>query len=434
MQKKIQTLVKKIKEQGFKKICFWMPAYNVGGGSYYLCELAKYLAENTELDIYYMDFPEGYPTSLLKDSRVTILDYYDDGIDFCIQEPCVIITNSTRVIQLKRMNSKNKILLWHYETAPSGWDLVLIRGEAREFLELTKKENAMVFHDWSSRNIFKQQFNIDFENKSYLSMFLNDKEEPLSNFDLIDPDEINIVWVGRISHEKINSIYNIMDNLAKYPTNRKKVFHIVGDGWCMNALKKYSQKYDDIIQFNFMGTIPKSELDEFLKNHADIVFGMGLSVIEGAALRIPSVVVQLDTKPIKDDDFYWLFDTKEYCVGILPSQKKDFDIEYTKFEYMLKEIYLNNQKETIARECYKYYMDQFGNFGDIVCRFLTYVIDSSLTADKLQKCIKYMPYCSIAVTQKKLLNKVVSEEIKFNDRIDIYKNGKLKSSKMLSEH
>lgn len=429
----IREKVNEIKKQGYNKICFWIPAYNVGGGTYYLCEIAKYLVENFDLDIYYMDFPDGYPSSLLKGSNVKILDYNTDDLDFCIKEPCVIVTNSTRVTMLKRMNPANKLLFWHYETVPCGWDSVLIKGEERNFLELTKKENAMVFHDWSSRNIFKQQFNIEFENKSYLYMFVNNKEAPVDNFELINPEEINIVWVGRAGNEKIYSIYNIMDNLAKYPTTLRKVFHIVGDGWRMNDLKKYSERYKDVINFNFTGTIPKTELDDFLKKHADVVFAMGMSAIEGAALRIPSVVVQLDTKPINGSDFYWLFDTKEYCVGILPSQKKDFDIEYTKFERILKDIYLNNQKEYLAKKCYDYYLDTFGDFERIVNSFLSYIIDSTLTAEKLKGCIKYMPYCTIRLVQKKFLNKVFHEEIIYDNKRYIYKNGKFKKTKAIKQ-
>jgi len=416
--KKIKDLVNTIKEQGYKKICFWIPAYNVGGGTFYLCEIAKYLASETDLEIYYMDYLEGYPSSLLKDTNVTMLEYKEEDLDFCLQEPCVIVTNSTRVIQMQRMNPQNKFLFWHYETVPCAWDIVLIREETKRFLELANKENTMVFHGWSSRDILNRQYNIGYEKQSYFYMFLSAKEKIQNNQGLISPDEINVVWVGRAGNEKIYSIYNIIDNLAKYQTEKKKKFHIVGDGWRMNDLKKYAEKFKNKITFDFPGTIPKDKLDDYILKHADVTFAMGLSSLESAALKVPSVVVQLDIKPIKDDAFYWLFDTKEYCVGILPSQKNDFDVNYVTFAEIMDSIYRYGKKNELAQKSYNFYLQNMSNFEDIIERALIYISESTLTADKLLKCIGYMPYMQIKVKQKKLFNLVLSEEIQCGDVSD----------------
>lgn len=425
------TQVEEFKRQGFNKICFWQPAYNIGGGTYLMCQVAKYLSVNTDLDVYFLDFPNGYPTQMLMGSDVQIIDYYEGETEFAIKEPCVVFTNSTRVVQLQHMNPKNKLLFWHYETVRCGWDSVLVRYETKDFLELTKEKNAMIFHDWSSRNIFLRQYGIDYQNQSYLSVFLPPKKKILRKFDMISNDEIHIVWIGRISNDKRYSIYNVIDNYVKYKTKRKKFFHIVGDGWKLDELKEYAAKYGKGIRFDFRGSIPKDKLDDFLFTHADVVFAMGLSAIEGAAMQIPSAVVQIDLKPIRDNQFYWLFDTKEYCVGILNEQKEDFDIHYSTFNEMMDDLCYRGQKKEIAKQCYKFYQENFSDFDDVVARFMQYVNDSSMTAADLEKCITYMPYTLINVTQKKLFKWIVSETVDFVDRRDYYKNGVLKRTEPL---
>ena len=430
MNSEISRLVDEIKAQGYRKICFSIPAFNVGGGTFYLCELAKYLVENSDLEVYYIDFKDGYPSQLLEGSGVKILEYNKDDIDFPITEPCIFVTNSTRVIQVKHMNPASKLLFWHYETVPCAWDKVLIRNETRAFLELCKQEKAMVFHDWSSRNIFMQQYGIDFTEQKYLYMFLTPKPRLNERLGMIHPGEINLLWLGREGTEKVQSIYTIIRCYAAYKTKKKKIMHIVGDGIRIAELKKYAKGFEKQIKFVFTGTIGKEELDEYLMNHADVSFAMGLSAVESAALKIPSVVVQLDTKPIKDDEFYWIFDTREYCMGILPSQKKDFEVQFTKFNDIMDEIVVRKGKQQMAIKSYAFYKEYLSDYDDIVEKFLTYISETTLTAEKLEKCIGFMPYENIRLKRKKFLRKILSENIEFNGKRYKYNDhGKLVSEK-----
>lgn len=407
----ILDIIQKLKEKGYNKICFWLPTYNVGGGSYYFCELAKYLSQNTFMDIYYVDYREGYASQLLEDTNVKIIEYNENEKNFPITDKSIIVVNSTRVIQLKQMNKDNKILFWHYESTPCAWHALFLKGEYMDFFKLCRENNAMLFHDWAARNSFKQQYNFIFDKKLYLHMYLPQKTCVDNPHELINDNEINITWLGRISHDKIHSLFYLIDNLSKYQTERKKVLHIVGDGLCMDLLKKYSNKYSKEIQFDIVGTVRKEYLVDYLKENTDILFAMGLSCIEGAALKIPTAIVLLDSKPIKSDKFFWLYNTKEYCVGITPNQQREFNIEYSHFKEMLDAIYIDNQKGYIAEKCYMYYLENMSDYDKLVCNFLRYIDQCTLTMEKLEACIKYIPYNHIKVKRIKLLNKVLYEDI-----------------------
>lgn len=425
-----KQLVDEIKSQGYKKICFWMPSVAVNGGMLYMCKLARYFDDKTSLEVYYMDYKDGYARSVLSDTNVKFLDYIDEEVEFNIKEPCIILVNSTRVIQLKSMNPKNKILLWHWETARCAWDKVLLRKETTELLKLTKNHKGMIFHDWSSRNILNRQYGTGFKNKTYLSMVIDKKDICADPTSFINEAEINIAWIGRVSTDKVYALYNVIDNLAKYKTSKNKVMHIIGDGLCYKKLKEYIKKYNNHISFKLTGTIPNNELCDYLTKNVDLVFAMGLSAIEGASIKIPTAIVLLDTKPFKTEDFFWLFDTKEYCVGIAPEQKGDYNVKYTKFKTIMDEIFEHGHKELIANKTYDYYIDNFSDFKSVMIRFLTYIIECSLTADRVKDCIRYMPYSLIRLTKKRLLNCVLTEKIEFNGQIDKYINGKLKSKKV----
>lgn len=403
MDKKEELLrsVETLKAQGYNSICFWLPAYDVGGGTYYLCQLAMYLKEHTDLNIYYMDYFGGYPSQLLQDSEVTVLEYREEDAQFPLEEKCVIVVNSTRSIQLKKMNPENKLLVWHYETARCAWHAVFLLNETQRFLELCLKENAMVFHDWSGKDAIEQDCGCEFP-PAYLPLFLPPKPQTTPR-KLINNHEIHLVWLGRFNKEKIYSLFNIIDNYAAYQTTRRKVMHIIGNGRWRADVERYIGKFKDKIDFEMAGTIRKDKLDSYLLKNADIVFAMGLSSFEGAALHIPSAIVRLDTQEIRGDEFWWVFDTKEYCAGILPSQQGRFKIQYSHFRDMLDDICEYGMKEELGEKCYQYFNENLSSYDDVVIGFLNSSAKSSLTMDKLEKCITYIPYNHLRVIKRRFL-------------------------------
>ena len=130
-----KLLAEEIKKQGYKNICFWLPADNVGGGTYIFCKIAEYLSKNTNFNLFYMDYKGGYPSKLLANNPdIKILTFDDNTSAFPLKEKCIIVTNSTRVIQIKNMNPENKILFWHYETILCAWHLLFLDNETKRII------------------------------------------------------------------------------------------------------------------------------------------------------------------------------------------------------------------------------------------------------------------------------------------------------------
>lgn len=400
IREQIQSIAEEIRAQGYEAVCFWMPVKSIGGASYYLYELAEYLLSNVSIKIYYMDFSDGHAHDLFADdSRVNFLDYDPKTPNFPISEPVIIFTNSTKAIQIKNMNPRSKLLFWHFETVPCAWEVVFHDREEKAFMKLCEAEHAMIFHDWSSRNILNRQLSCKFNNKDYLSLFLPPKCQA-TNGALLSKNTIRLAWLGRLGPEKVQSLYNLIYNFAEYETPFKKQLVIIGDGRKRKDVELFCEDYKNEIDIIFTGTILKEELDEFLVNNADILFAMGTSVLEGAALKIPSVIVQLAMEPFYDNEFIWLFDTEEYCVGIMNYQKKDFPIKYTSFDDIVGEVYSAAEgKRHLGDQCYDAFQKDFSNVEPIALRFLTFCRNTTLTFDKLKKCIKYIPYNTMKIVQ-----------------------------------
>ncbi len=407
----LQKLADEIKGQGFKAICFWLPSYGVGGGVLAFYRFAVCLREKTDLNVYYVDYEGGYLQEMLHDAGISLIPYRDEDYAFSLQEKCVIITNSTRPILLQQMRPDNKLLFWHWDTAPCAWELVFLQNEAENYFQLCMEKGAMVFHDWSSWDILSQNVGFEFK-KAFLPVYI-DPHGAETDGGLICEIEMHLTWLGRLVPDKIYSLFYVIENLAQYPTERKKVFHIIGDGRSRKEVERYCARFGSKIVFDFRGTMDIEELDEFLVENSDVLFAMGTSVLEGAARKIPAAVVLLGTAPIRSDEFFWIFDSKEYCCGVLTTQKKRFGAEYSHFRDMMDDIFEYGMKKELGERCFQYYEKHHSGVGYTAGCLLEVAKNSSMTMGDLQTCIRYVPYHHIKLMQRTFFGRRLSDKVIF---------------------
>ena len=146
---RIEQELNLLRNKGIKTICIWHPCLNIGGAGIYYCKLAEWLSKYTDFDIYFVDYYHGFPSYLLQNTDVKIINYTRKLTVFPLKEKCAILVNITRVIRLPKMRSDNLILFWNYETNKIGFDSLFINGQKRTFFKLLKENNALCYHDWS---------------------------------------------------------------------------------------------------------------------------------------------------------------------------------------------------------------------------------------------------------------------------------------------
>ena len=397
---KIQEFADEIQKQGYQALCIWQPAYNVGGGTFILYHLAEFISKNTTLKTYYVDYDNGYPHSLAsKESDVIFLNYKEGDYELPIKEPVILITNTTRASQITNMHPESKLVFWHYETFRCGWESVFFFNETPSFFKLMRDNHAIFYHDWSGKMSMNMQCkSVQFDNKDYLQVCL----EPLKNArcpELVDTGSISAGWVGRLGHDKIYALYNMIECFADVKIPHKKRLYIIGDGAHRNDVEKFCTKFAEDIEFTFTGTIPHEDLPQYLYDNVDVLFAVGTSVIEGARLKLPSAILMVSPRPYKMNSFIWLYDTKEYCVSILPQHKDIFGVEYTTMESICAEICEHGKKQELGNRCYEYYMENHSCYEEIASKFLGFCTRSTLKFGQLKKCIKFTPYNIIKASQ-----------------------------------
>lgn len=408
-EERIINYINQLRNDGFEAICFLLPAYNVGGGTFYFCELAKCIVSKCSIEVYYCDYKNGYPSSLLENSGVKIVEYLDKEIEFPIREKCIVITNSTRAILLKKMRPDNKIFFWHYETFHCGWDSVFLRGETNSFFELCFTHKAMSFHDWSGWRSLSDDFGKEF-NKIYLPLSLPMKgKRALGNPK--KEDEINLTWLGRLGHDKVRSLEYLIENFAKYQTNRRKILHIVGDGFERAFIEKRCQSFSQSIEFDMPGTVPHDQIGDYLIENTDILFAMGLSAYEGITLGIPTATVLIDTRRIEKDAFLWLHDSHDFSAGILTEQMESFGEGFRKFSDIM-EKYL----DSLSRREIHEKMDKFCSMYCLsneqkVEMLLSSLLDCSLSMGDVAGCLKYIPYRNIVIKKTRLFGRKLPDKM-----------------------
>lgn len=419
-KEEIQSLVKELKEQGYNSICFFQPAYTVTGATICKVEMAKYLANNTDIKIYFCDFVDGNPRELIKnEKRINFVPYIPAAKNFPINEKCAIFASSTRVALLKNMHPENKILFWHNETVECAWNLILINGEINKYFRMLKKQNAMVFHDWSSRDSLNRCSHTIFNNDDFFYVSVGYKKLSAPS-QMVSKDVLNVAFMSRLSSDKVYSLLYLVHNLYYMKVDKKIRLHVIGDGLCMKYVQKELNKYTNKIEIIYTGTIPHDRLDEYLISNIDILYGVGTCCIEAAALKIPTVVLIMSNKKMQENEAFWYYNTKDYCVGITQEQKSNFFIKFDTIEQTIIDVLSANGKKNIGNRCFRYFCDNHGNYQKLVINFLKCFLKDKLTFKKLQKCIKYVPYSDLRIKKTYFLGCCLYKKVIMNSKSYFY--------------
>jgi FkbM family methyltransferase len=334
-----------------KIVVFYFPWKEISGGPYYLTGLANKLAEDSNYEVYYTDYNPGLSDSLL-DQKVRRIRVDEKNFSIPIQEPCIFVTPIYWACWLPKLHEESKILFfnWHVLCLPVLQDNVALNQKKLElFLRTTSKKKSCFFSDeshWLSQCVN----NISFE-KAIVPISTCEKNtipllEPISN------DEINLLVLSRLSVDKVYSITNLLSNFERVQTNRKKILHIIGDGDKKDLInpKNYSS-----IEIVFYGTLVGQALNDLMIKKADILFAMGTSVLEGASLRIPSVIIPHETHSFEEDSYVYLQKSSGYCLGWPVEHIPQLNLSPISLSQIIEDIYLKNLKALLGNEAFDYY-------------------------------------------------------------------------------
>lgn len=152
---------------------------------------------------------------------------------------------------------------------------------------------------------------------------------------------INISYVGRGSIWKIKPILKFIDDLNSIKLGTKQiVFHIITQEPQNYKDQIEKNSYSKNIKFKYLVNVFGEEYHEYLKNNISLHIGMGTAALDGAAIGIPTIVIDFTMEEMPTNYKYrWLFETEDFDLG------HDSNKFYNSNGHSLKEIinpFLNN--------------------------------------------------------------------------------------------
>lgn len=115
----------------------------------------------------------------------------------------------------------------------------------------------------------------------------------------------NFVIVSRLESFKLPGIYKLLSDLeAAFRRGRwGGGLYIVGDGEGAAALQAYAEGLS--YRVSFLGNVESDKLRDYLvANKFAALFGMGMSLLEGASIGMPCVILPASQVPVESDSCY----------------------------------------------------------------------------------------------------------------------------------
>jgi hypothetical protein len=362
-------------------ITFFYPSKVIGGTEYLFIRLAREFAEKYNLEVFYIDYEDGFAINELKNTNIKHL-LFNDEKKTQLPSNTYLITPISNIFNLTKqliLHENTKFLFWFLhlhnvihrlslgDKLPS-FSIRFLKfiinlfyfkekNIIKKTLELLHKNNSLAFIESSNYDFNKYIFDLNLDNPIYFPVGLENSDHKKESTELRINNEINIGCLGRLCEEKTYPILHILENikLLKGVFKGKKIkVHIIGSGEYDHLINTFdSCNYFEIIRHK---SLINDELENYLLNNIDILFAMGTSCLEGAKLKIPSVKIDLSYKeiPLSLNIYKWIFNSKGFCVGT-DDVFSNSSTNTISFNQILDEVSDKNKKEIISEQCFSYF-------------------------------------------------------------------------------
>ena len=341
-----------------EKIVFYFPWKELSGGPFFLTKLADDIADDDNYDVYYVDYKNGLTDTMIKNPKVKKITYLEDNFTIPFNEAITIITPIYWAHKVPKINKNSKIVFlnWHYcctsvLKSSSGWTKLIMN----KFLSKVSETNSCFFLDYShllGQNTKKIKFK-----ENFVPIKVEEKNKKAIS-KIINKNEINIGVLGRLDGDKVYATINLLDNLASLNIEKKINLHIIGDGVDRTLFENvcrqenYNNKNINIIMY---GTVVGEQLNDILATKIDALFAMGTSVIEGAVLSLPSIIVPSNNARFYENKYVYFHNSINYCLGWFCKQLPELGIDTIELKDIIDDIYNKKLKQSLGEKAFDYY-------------------------------------------------------------------------------
>lgn len=353
-------------------IIFYFPYKKVGGVSILFLEIAKLLSNS--FNVYLVDFLDGYMGSRIPPKTKHI--HFDNNEYY--PNDSILVLQSTfiwRLKDLKKFPPTTKVLFWNLH--PDNFSPLKFENDKnklrnikysffnfllrysyfynKKYLDLLEKHNSIWFMDESNYNKTHQYYPNNKLSFNLLPCFFPSKKKIKNESNISFNKVLNFVTIGRLVDFKVHILNHLILRLNSI-SNYKFKLTIIGDGEEKQIVLDFINQIDLKYEICFIDELNNTELGEYIYDNCDILFAMGLSSLEGASRRIPTILLDYSFNPLESNyRFKLIYEHQNYNLG---TEINNIHFErYSTFEKKIGDILENYDLH--SEKCYYYWLKNY---------------------------------------------------------------------------
>lgn len=391
-----------------KSLCFVFPYREISGVPVLFYNMANAFAQyfNDKYKVSVLDYSDGVMSNYItKDVTLKVIEtgkpcVLDD--DFIVMQG--ILPSAMRPEY--RISNNSKILFWVLHPLnflpivfPFNFFHNYVENNVKKYSEIIRKFYRNEYKNLNSFIKFIDEGNsLIFNTETYYtetSLFLDYtiKDMKILPVAASDPEKVNkkkidevlnCGWVGRLCDFKIYILNYTLRKVADYALSHKKriVFHIIGTGELEHLLGSFDNAFFEQKQ---VGSLKKTELDQYLAENVDLAFSMGVSAIESEKLGIPTVLLDASYETVREGyKFKWFHNIDNFDIGHLMNDA-DFEFGNDTLERIIND-FLSKQDE-LSKLAYEYYYNNYSTIA-VTKKMDSMLDDIKVSWGELPDCVK----------------------------------------------
>ena len=183
-------------------------------------------------------------------------------------------------------------------------------------LELGTRRGGIFFQDQPALDATEALLGVKVARPIFLPVPVFIAEHPARTARL-SPDVLHVAWVGRLYDFKIHILVHTLRRFRAHcdAAGRKMVFHVVGSGPKEAMLAEFAAPHPRMTIVRH-GDLALPALHRLLTEQVDVVASMGTAALEGAAIGLPVILLDLSYGPVPEGYLYrWLHQANGFEVG-----------------------------------------------------------------------------------------------------------------------
>ena len=338
-----------------KYVFFIDTNHHLVGAQNILLNLAAYLADNSDNEIYFVnnyfdDDISRFPGSKLIYATIDLFDFskFEDAVFFTPVNYALYL--------LTHLRNYPNIKLCHYVYEPQAINWLGSQigswGCLKQIKQLLSDTKACAYINYKC--VYPQDKFSRYSDKIFIPISLCHEYENIDVVDsLIDKDVYNIAYYGAMNSTAVNILQNLYFNMGMMGLDKPVNMHIIGHVPSFPGFdfKECTSKSSRLI---FTGFLDFENARSYMRENADLIVATGENAVESACFGLPVIVPVVCEKPYKGNNYVYLNDANGYVYTWNNEMLLTLNNTCNKIDRILFDVYEDGKKANMAKKCMEY--------------------------------------------------------------------------------